>query len=169
MRLVFSVDAVDVLDEPHEEFLVEQIGLLDRVEERIGRPVLAAPALVALFGFDDGRRRLAGHHAPGRVGPEIDIALHQLGLGLHHELGLVGDVIPHLPEFRRRIEGIGLGQDGLALERLLHHLRHQLLRRQRGLHEVPRQLVEGLQVQLGRFGPGSGLVALLVVLLLPGH
>ena len=78
-----AVEPLDAGEAAAQPARIQQIGLLEKVEDRVVRPFGVAEAVVALLGRDH-RLGLPAHHAGRGRGPErLEIA-PQLHLGLQH-------------------------------------------------------------------------------------
>jgi hypothetical protein len=87
------VQAFAVVDELVGPVRCDEIGILEKLEERVALPIRIGKALVA--GFRPGAIVFAGH-ALDRLAPHVEIAGEQRGLCLERALGIGQPVLPDL-------------------------------------------------------------------------
>jgi hypothetical protein len=107
LLLDVRVEPFGVMHQPVGPLHRQKIGLLEEIEELVGRPFGVGEAPVPRVGRGDGLHLLAGH-APGHMRPEVEIGLAQLRLHLQRALRIAQPIVRDLAEGFHHVGHLGV-------------------------------------------------------------
>ncbi len=118
------VEPLRVLDQMVGPLHGQEIGLLEKIVELVGRPFGIGEALVARVGRGD-RVDLLARHAFDRIRPQVEIGLAEARLQLERALRVAQPVLQHVAERLHHVGDLGIVAVDPALLARLEIGRHR--------------------------------------------